>query len=348
MRVLKPTGVFCLNIGDTYYGGGHGTTPKYDNGEVEFKDPKFGEGRNNCPVTEWDYSKYKAKCMCGIPERIMLGCIDQGWILRDKITWAKKVWIEKTNKTIGNAMPSSVRDRNCSTWEPVYMFVKKQKYWSDMDAIRTPYTNPLDRWGGSKLRPHNDRCSDWDEGTGQEMYRERDMRPNTMGATSPNVWQINTKPFTSGIEGIDHFALFPEALASRLITAFCPREVCPECGHIRTRVVEPTGNMITMGGYGSKTADCINASPTSSLRTKQVIEKHTTGWTSCSCSKEFEPGVVLDPFSGAGTSLLSARNLGRSTIGIEISADYCRIAKNRIGFGQRTIDNSIEYIYKEI
>ena len=346
MRVLKPSGVFCLNIGDTYFGGGHGATPKYDNGEVDFKDPKFGTGRNEYPVTDWDYSKYKAKCLCGIPERIMLGCIDQGWILRDKIIWAKKVWIAKTNKTTGNAMPSSVVDRCCSTFEYVYMFTKQPKYWSDMDSIRTPYTEPIDRWGGERLHPLNNHNSMWDEGTGQDTYRERSMRPNAMGATSPNVWQINTKPFTSGIEGNDHFAVYPVLLCERLIKAFCPREVCPKCGVARERIVEPTGNRIMMGGYGSKTADHIGAGPTSSLRTKQVIEKHTVGWTSCDCDAGYQPGMVLDPFCGAGTTLLAARDLGRSAIGIEISADYCGIIKKRVGFDQTTIDGSIKYVYE--
>ena len=74
----------------------------------------------------------------------------------------------------------------------------------------------------------------------------------------------------------------------------------------------------------------------------------TTGWTTCSCGKEFEPGIVLDPFSGAATTLLAARDLQRSAIGIEISADYCKIAKKRVGFNQSTIDGSIKYIFDVI
>ena len=347
-RVLKPSGVFCLNIGDTYYGGGHGATPKYDNGEVDFKDPKFGSGRNDCPVTDWDYSTYKAKCMCGIPERIMLGCINQGWILRDKIIWAKKVWIAKTNKTIGNSMPSSVRDRAVFTYEPVYMFVKNQKYWSDMDAIRTPYTEPLDRWGGERLHPLNDHGSDWDEGTGQDTYRERSMRPNAMGATSPNVWQINTKPFTSGVEGVDHFATFAPALVSRLVTAFCPAEICPVCGMARERITEPSKDYAKLLGKSLHDHKGDLEMGMRNHKQRTTAEYHTIGWTSCSCDKGFVPGVVLDPFSGAGTTMLTARNLGRTAIGIEISGDYCKIAKKRVGFEQQTIDGSIEYIYEVI
>jgi hypothetical protein len=45
------------------------------------------------------------------------------------------------------------------------------------------------------------------------------------------------------------------------------------------------------------------------------------------------PCVVLDPFSGSGTTLVVARKLGRSGIGIDLSPDYIRMAANRIGEG---------------
>ncbi|WP_182884172.1 DNA-methyltransferase [Microbispora sp. H10885] len=41
-------------------------------------------------------------------------------------------------------------------------------------------------------------------------------------------------------------------------------------------------------------------------------------------------GTVLDPFSGAATTALAARQLGRQFIGIELNADYCALAKARL------------------
>lgn len=41
-------------------------------------------------------------------------------------------------------------------------------------------------------------------------------------------------------------------------------------------------------------------------------------------------GVVLDPFCGSGTTLLAARELGRSAIGIEIKPGYADVAERRV------------------
>ncbi|MDR2361714.1 MAG: site-specific DNA-methyltransferase [Prevotellaceae bacterium] len=44
-------------------------------------------------------------------------------------------------------------------------------------------------------------------------------------------------------------------------------------------------------------------------------------------------GVVLDPFFGAGTTGIVARNLGRYYVGVEWNADYVKIAEKRPGRG---------------
>ena len=41
-------------------------------------------------------------------------------------------------------------------------------------------------------------------------------------------------------------------------------------------------------------------------------------------------GAVLDPYIGSGTTAVACERLNRKWIGIEISLDYCRIAKERI------------------
>ena len=41
-------------------------------------------------------------------------------------------------------------------------------------------------------------------------------------------------------------------------------------------------------------------------------------------------GVVLDPYCGSGTTLLAAKNKGRSFIGIDINPKYCNFSKDRV------------------
>jgi len=38
---------------------------------------------------------------------------------------------------------------------------------------------------------------------------------------------------------------------------------------------------------------------------------------------------MLDPFCGTGTTLLAARNLGRKSVGIDISSQYLGLVKER-------------------
>ena len=56
---------------------------------------------------------------------------------------------------------------------------------------------------------------------------------------------------------------------------------------------------------------------------KDLARDHIATWSN--------PGdLVLDPFSGSGTTAKAAKTLGRQFIGLEVNPEYCRIAEQRI------------------
>lgn len=71
-----------------------------------------------------------------------------------------------------------------------------------------------------------------------------------------------------------------------------------------------------------------------------ILADRTTDWHPCSFPVELaarciralsEPGeLILDPFSGSGTTLMAAKMLGRRAVGIEISEEYCEKAAIRL------------------
>lgn len=125
-RVLKKAGSFYLNIGDTYGGGSGGYEDKY----INTSESCIVKGQGRMKEAVYKRSSGPApKCLLGIPERVMLALIDQGWILRNKIIWYKP-----------SHMPSSVQDRLTNSYEYLYHFVKSRKYYYDLDAIRIPHT----------------------------------------------------------------------------------------------------------------------------------------------------------------------------------------------------------------
>lgn len=62
------------------------------------------------------------------------------------------------------------------------------------------------------------------------------------------------------------------------------------------------------------------------------VAEHTITGESCACpdtTAPTRPSVILDPFGGSSTVALMARALGRDGFTVDMSADYCRLARWR-------------------
>jgi DNA modification methylase len=262
-RVLKPSGSAWLNLGDSF-------SRHYKSGAP-------------------------AKGLLLAPERLLLALAGDGWIVRNKVIWAKT-----------NPMPSSVTDRLSLTYEVVYFLVRSKKYFFDLDAIREPHRsspakrsrpprNISTRWAGPLAAPR--------EGLSRGQSEGRPGHP--LGHNPGDVWQIATRGTSTA-----HFAVFPEELVRRPLLATCPEKVCGTCGEPWRRRILRSRDL---------PAELAGVITLPELR------------PSCRCGTPTEPGVVLDPFFGTGTTGAVAARYGRDWLGIELNPAYAEMARVRLG-----------------
>jgi hypothetical protein len=165
----------------------------------------------------------------------------------------------------------------------------------------------------------------------QKADHNNHKHPQSSSDTSANDYKCTCK-----ISQVSHFAVFPPALVEPCIKAgTSERGVCPSCGTPWERVTEKESQseyrpMTT--GQAKKEALGDMARTTPQGRTCGTVETKTLAWRpTCHCPPaDPVPATVLDPFAGAGTTLLVADRLGRDGIGIELNSDYVEMSERRI------------------
>lgn len=155
-----------------------------------------------------------------------------------------------------------------------------------------------------------------------------------------SVWSIATEPFSArkyGFKDIEHYATFPSVLPMTCIKAGTSEYgCCAQCAAPWKRLVAPTPayQQLLGKGYHDHSNDDAGGMRQAKRDGFQSVTSDyiTVGWqATCGCDvSEVQPAVVLDPFAGAGTTLLVANRLGRTSIGVELNPNYCRLAEARI------------------
>ncbi len=111
-RILKPDGVFWLNIGNTYTSGGR----KWRQDD----DKNKGRGMSYRPDTP---KGLKKKDLIGVAWMMALECQKDGWYLRNDIIWNKP-----------NCQPESVKDRFTVSHEYLFLMTKSERYYFNQEA----------------------------------------------------------------------------------------------------------------------------------------------------------------------------------------------------------------------
>jgi len=280
-----------------------------------------------------------------VPDRLRLELQRRGWWVRSTFGWYK-----------ANCLPESCRDRLSKSHEEIIMLTKSAKYWWDADAIRMkandPRWKPICGWRSGDIDNSQKPDSYFDatrevtgrnRRTGDAMNESVDWQIERLESQLAHLRQVKDKggllldeeglPVAlfvnpQAMKGL-HYATYPEKLVEPFVKVACPEKCCPECGAGWVRVTDKEfiqrGN--DMKSYDKSTKTGWDGFPSGTTNSK------TLGWQpSCECgiTDTWTPGVVLDPFSGAGTTCLVASRLNRDSIGFELNESYIDMSKERI------------------
>jgi len=239
-------------------------------------------------------SEVSAKSLCQIPSRFAIEMTNRGWILRNEIIWHKP-----------NCIPASVDDRFTVDFDKVYFFTKAQQYFFEMqyEALKSgAMTANLPTEEGVHI-----------------------------GRNKRVVWTIPLQGFKGA-----HFATYPARLVETPLLSGCPEFVCRRCGQPRDKIREVTyencanadGKLLSGRNSKDRKAQFQTLGFTFEHKANRIIRD--VGYSDCGCKAGFDPGVVLDPFMGSGTTALVALKNRRNFVGIELNPEYVAIAERRI------------------
>jgi len=249
------------------------------------------------------------KQLLGVPWKVALALQKDGWFLRQDIILHKVT-----------AMPEAVVDRCCRAHEYLFLLSKSKRYFYDPVAImeeaktdRAPSRRAKAKGvGTAELRP---RVSPYD-GTEERRHRR-------------TVWTYHS----AGTK-LAHFAAYhPRTIEPCILAGTSEGGACSSCGTPRKRLVRKM-RYATRPGRQSKVLQ--RGRQVTGLRDpeRHVTRVETTGWQAqCDCGVHAGPSVVLDPFSGTGSTGVAAVQAGCRYIGIDLNGEFTRMAAERLAQG---------------
>ncbi len=252
---------------------------------------------------------YKNKNLLGIPWRVALELTDSsGWILRNSVVW---------NKVKG--APDNSRDKLRNVHEYVFHFVKSQKYYYDVDAIRSK---------PKKTRIINGSVMSATGVSGVRYRRQIELST-----------ELNENEKSSALQALNQ--ILQEIREGKLSDFRMIIRGQQRATHSDSRQVSGRARELQEKGFyflkyhpnGSKPSDVWDILPEDTQKRKEHYAPYPEDLCRIpilsTCPRD---GVMLDPFSGTGTTMLVAFLLQRKSVGIDISESYIRTAEDRIGY----------------
>ena len=302
-RVLKPTGTCWLNIADSYTGNGTGG----DKGTSMLQG-----GQTNQQMAAWKRPSktgfLPSKNLCLIPARLAIALQDDGWIVRDAVIWAKGREYSDADWGL-NPMPGSQKDRCTSAYEFVLMLTKAPRYYFDWQSVAEPIRD------SSIAR------------LGQDVEAQAgSARANGCGKTNGTMKAVAFGGTKGGSSGAEARMKSGNAWSPRATKGYHAEAYGPGREH-QQRAEDgkqfPNQSPLAMPRN-------VWPIPAGGTKIKHYATMPYALAEKCiklGCPRD---GVVLDPFAGAGTTLLAALQNGRDFIGVELYPQYIRMAMERM------------------
>lgn len=318
-RALRADGTVWVVLGDSY-AGSWGAQSREHAGKhapnisaLSANQVKAAAIRENGTGSMSRAPGLKPKDLIGIPWRVAFALQADGWWLRSSIVWHKP-----------NPMPESVTDRPTSAHENMFLLAKSERYYFDAEAVKEKGSE--NSHGGGRVHEGRYSVASGRNDSGAMLLAGTPAGDD--GRNIRNVWTVATQPYPEA-----HFATFPPALIEPCIKAGTSEKgCCPHCGKGWGREVErpqpPTIERVSRDG-GTDRKRLVGGQYQRWLDENPAV---IIGWSpSCSCPGHTPvPATILDPFGGAGTTVLVADRLGRNAILIELNPTYAEMAEARL------------------
>ncbi len=294
-RVLRDDGSWWLNLGDTFGGDsivrsdGDWTRPG-DDGYEEAHSASYGDGRRSM-------SAFGRKNKMLVPHRVAIALQDNGWVVRADAPWVKD-------------MPDPAGDRLRRGPEYLFHLTKKPDYWANSEQMNHRGWFDLSQGQFSEGHfatfpeelpklPIKGTCPPKVCANCGDPYK-----PETLD-TPPwerDIGDVERPQLRKALKKAEKADLSNEHLEAARSLGFSDAGAGKNCQTGAGRNSEEVEKLAeeakeVLGGY---------------FREFTLGTTEQVGWTqACDCdTDETEPGIALDPFAGAGTTALVAKELG--------------------------------------